>query len=106
MDKNISILIYEKENHLNSILYQQVSDNDNYETYTANDPINLSKLVNEKKFDICIFNVEDIEPIFKNLSNDLLEKNRHVDIVGYCNKLLYNKSINNLNITLIEKPLD
>ena len=104
MDKNISILIYEKENHLNSILYQQVSDNDNYETYTANDPINLSKLVNEKKFDICIFNVEDIEPIFKNLSNDLLEKNRHVDMVGYCNKLLYNKSINNLNITLIEKP--
>ena len=104
MDKNISILIYEKENHLNSILYQQVSGNNNYETYTATDPINLSKLVNEKKFDICIFNVEDIEPIFKNLSNDLLEKNRHVDMVGYCNKLLYNKSINNLNITLIEKP--
>ena len=104
MDKNISILIYEKENHLNSILYQQVSENDNYETYTANDQINLFKLVNEKTFDICIFNVEDIEPIFKNLSNDLLEKNRHVDIVGYCNKLLYNKSINNLNITLIEKP--
>ena len=104
MDKNISILIYEKENHLNSILYQQVSDNDNYETYTANDPINLSKLVNEKKFDICIFNVEDIEPLFKNLSNDLLEKNRHVDIVGYCKKLVYNKSINNFNITLIEKP--
>ncbi|MDC3141513.1 helix-turn-helix domain-containing protein [Alphaproteobacteria bacterium] len=104
MDKNISILIYEKENHLNSILYQQVSDNDNYDTYSVIDPIKLSKLVNEKKFDICIFNVEDIEPIFKNLSNDLLEKNRHVDIVGYCNKLHYNKSINNLNITLIEKP--
>ena len=26
MDKNISILIYEKENHLNSILYQQLSE--------------------------------------------------------------------------------
>ena len=104
MDNNISILIYEKENHLNSILYQQISDNANYETFTANDPINLSKLVNEKKFDICIFNVEDIETIFKNLSKDLLKKNRHVDIVGYCKKLAYNKFNNNLNITLIKKP--
>ena len=55
MDKKISILIYEKENHLNSILYQQVSDNDNYETYTANDQINLIKLVNKKKFDIFFY---------------------------------------------------
>ena len=104
LENKLSILIYEKENHLNSILYQQISDNNNYETYTVNDQTNLLELVNKKIFDICIFNVEDIEPIFKNLSNDLLEKNRHVDIVGYCNKLLYNKSINNLNITLIEKP--
>ena len=104
MDKSISVLIYEKENHLNSILYQQVSDNNNYETYTANDQINLLKLVNKKKFDICIFNIEDIEPIFKNLSNDLLKKNRHVDIIGYCKKLTSNKSINNLNINVIEKP--
>ena len=52
MDKSISILIYEKENHLNSILYQQVSENDNYETYTANDQINLLKLVDKNKFDI------------------------------------------------------
>ena len=104
MDKSISVLIYEKENHLNSILYQQVSNTDNYETYTANDQINLLKLVNKKKFDICIFNIEDTEPIFSNLSNDLLKKNRHVDIVGYCKKLIYNKSINNLNITVIEKP--
>ena len=105
MDKIISILIYEKEKHLNSILYQQISDIDYYETYTANDQINLSKLVSKQKFDICVFNIEDLEPIFKNLSIDLLEKNRQVDLIGYYNKLIYNNNnVYNINVTLIEKP--
>ena len=59
MDKNISILIYEKENHLNSILYQQVSDNNNYETYTAHDQTNLLKLVNKKTFDSCYIHAQE-----------------------------------------------
>ena len=104
MDKNISILIYEKEKYLNSILYQQISDIKHYETYTANDQTNLLKLVNNNKFDICVFNIEDVRPIFKNLSNELLEKNRHLDVVGYCDKLVHNNIINSLNISLIEKP--
>ena len=69
MDKNISILIYEKENHLNSILYQQLSDNDNHETYTANNQINLLKLVNKKTFDIFKITVLTISGIFSMFSN-------------------------------------
>ena len=104
MDKNISILIYEKDKHLNSILYNQISDVIEYETYAVNDEFNVLELVNEKKFDVCILNIEDINPISKKFFDNLLDKNHHVDIVGYCNKLVNNSIINNLNIIVIEKP--
>ena len=95
MDKNNSILIYEKENHLNSILYQQVSDNNNYETYTANDQTNLLKLINKKTFDICIFNVEDIDTKLTNFLDILLYKNQHINIIGYGQNLSKSNIINN-----------
>ena len=104
MDKNISILIYEKENHLNSILYQQVSDNDNYETYTANDQTNLLKLVNKKTFDICIFNVEDIDTKLTNFLDILLYKNQHINIICYGQNLPKSNIINNYKIMFLQKP--
>ncbi len=104
MDKNNSILIYEKENHLNSILYQQVSDNNNYETYTANDQTNLLKLVNKKTFDICIFNVEDIDTKLTNFLDILLYKNQHINIIGYGQNLSKSNIINNYKIIFLQKP--
>ena len=100
MDKNNSILIYEKENHLNSILYQQVSHNNNYETYTANDQTNLLKLINKKTFDICIFNVEDIDTKLTNFLDILLNKNQHINIIGYGKNLSKNDIINSYNIAI------
>ena len=104
MDKNNSILIYEKENHLNSILYQQVSDNNNYETYTANDQTNLLKLVNKKTFDICIFNVEDIDAKLTNFLDILLYKNQHINIIGYGQNLSKSNIINTYKIMFLQKP--
>ena len=104
MDKNNSILIYEKENHLNSILYQQVSDNNNYETYAANDQINLFKLVNKKTFDICILNIEDIDTKLTNFLDVLLYKNQYINIIGYGQNLSKNNIINNYKIKFLQKP--
>ncbi len=104
MDKNDSILIYEKENHLNSILYQQVSDNSNYETYTANDQTNLLKLVNKKTFDICIFNVEDIDTKLTNFLDILIYKNQRINIIGYGQNLSKSNIINNYKIVFLQKP--
>ena len=104
MDKNNSILIYEKENHLNSILYQQVSDNNNYETYTANDQTNLLKLVNKKTFDICIFNVEDVDTKHTNFLDILLYKNQHINIIGYGQSLSKSNIINNYKIMFLQRP--
>ena len=104
MDKNNSILIYEKENHLNSILYQQVSDNNNFETYTASDQTNLLKLVNKKRFDICIFNVEGIDTKLTNFLDILLYKNQHINIIGYGQNLSKSNNINNYKIMFLQKP--
>ncbi len=104
MLKNITILIYEKDKYLNSILYKLISDVIEYETYAVNDEFHLLELVNEKKFDYCILNIEDINPISKKFFDNLLNKNHHIDIVGYCNNLVNNSTFNNLNIIVLEKP--
>ena len=104
MDKNISILIYEKEKLLNSILYQQISDTGNYETYSVNDQINLIELANKKKFDICVLNIEDISPNYYLCLENLLVTNHLIDIVGYCDKLDDKSIIDKFNITQIKKP--
>ena len=72
MDKNISILIYEKEKDLNSILFQLMSDIVDYEIYTANDQKNLLGLANKKKIDICLLNINDID------SNHMLLSDKEV----------------------------
>ena len=74
MDKNVSILIYEKEKDLNSILYQQISDTINYKVYTANDQKMLIELINKKKIDIFVVNIEDIYTTFKTFLDVLLDK--------------------------------
>ena len=104
MDKNISILIYEKEKDLNSILYQQILDTVDYEPYSANDQKSLIELINKKIFDIFVLNIEYIDTSYKTFLDILLDKNQHIDIIGYYDNLVNNSVINNVNITLLKKP--
>ena len=104
MDKNISILIYEKEKDLNSILFQLLSDVVEYETYTANDQKDILGLINNKKFDFCILNIEDINSKLTNFLDILLYKNQHINIIGYSKNLSKNNIINNYKITFLQKP--
>ena len=104
MDKNISILIYEKEKDLNSILFQLMSDVVGYETYTANDQKNVLELLNKRRFDICIFNIEDIENKLINFLDTILHKNQNINMVGYSNNLFDNSINNNFKIIFLQKP--
>ena len=104
MDKNVSILIYEKEKDLNSILYQQISDVFDYEAYTANDQKHLTELINKRKFDIFVVNFEDIDNSSKTFLDILLNKNQFIDIIGYYDNLINDSAINNVNLTLLKKP--
>ena len=104
MDKNITILIYEKEKHLNSILHQQILDTNDFELYSVSEYKNLLELVNKKRIDVCILNFEDMNNIYTKFFDNILTKNPYLDIIGYCDKSFNNSTINNLNITLLEKP--
>ena len=104
MDKNISILIYEKEKDLNSILFQLLSDVAEYKTYTANEQKKALGLVKIKKFDICILNIEDIDTKLTNFLDILLYKNQHINIIGYGQNLSKSNIINNYKIKFLQKP--
>ena len=104
MEKKLSILIYEKEKHLNSILFQQILDASNYEPNSAHDQIELVELVNKKKFDICILNFDNI--VFKpqNFFDFLSDKNRNIHVICYYDEPINYDIINNLKISFLTKP--
>ena len=104
MKNKLSILIYEKEKHLNSILLQQILDTLNYEAYSVHDQIKFFELVNKKNFDICILNIDNIICELKTFFDDLTQKNRNIYIIGYCNKFFNYNITNNLKFTLLRKP--
>ena len=66
MEKKFSVLIYEKEINLNSILKEQFLQLEDYETTLINDQIKLFEVINKEKFDVCILNSNY-------LKNDLLK---------------------------------
>ena len=104
LEKKLSILIYEKEKYLNSILYQQILDTIDYEPYSVHDQIKLIELVNKKKFDICILNIDNIVSKSDNFFVNLLDKNRDIHIIGYNDELINYHITNNLKIILLKKP--
>ena len=104
MENKLSILIYEKEKHLNSILYQQILDTVDYEPYSVHDQIKLIELVNKKTFDICILNIDNIVSKSHNFFVNLLDKNRDIHIIGYNDELINYHITNNLKIILLKKP--
>ena len=104
MDKNISILIYEKEKDLNSILFQLFSNIVKYETYTANNQKDALELLNKQKFDICILNIEDIVSEYISFIDILLYKNQNINIIGYGNNLPNNSIADNYKIIFLQKP--
>ena len=104
MERKLSILIYEKEKYLNSILYQQILDTVNYELHVAHDQIKFLELVNIKKFDICILNIDNIASKPETFFETISDKNPNVHIIGYYDELIDYNITNNLKIILLPKP--
>ncbi len=104
MENKLSILIYEKEKHLNSILHQQILDTVDYEPYPVHDQIKFIELVNKKTFDICILNIDNIVSKSYDFFANLLDKNRNIHIIVYYDELINYHTPNNLKIILLKKP--
>ena len=104
LKQNLSILLYEKEKILNSILYYQISRYNNYDLLIVENNEELHETVANRSFDACILNLNNLRDNIKNLINILQSKNEHVNIIAY-QEPIYKKMIDNVDkVFLLEKP--
>ena len=104
MKQNLSILLYEKEKILNSILHYQISKYNNYDLLIVENDEELYEIVTDRSFDACILNLNNLIDNIKNLMNILKSKNEHVNIIAY-HEPFYKKIIDNVGkVFLLEKP--
>ena len=104
LKKDFSILIYEKEKLLNSILYYQISNHNNFKIFVTDNNLEMFEFLNKKKFDICIINLnflnEDIKVFY-----DIFEiNNKHNNIIGYYEDNFENSLFAKDKIILLKKP--
>ena len=104
MKKDLTILIYEKDKTLNSILIEQLSYLDKYETCLIVDQINLFKIIYKEKFDICILNLSQLEEDVIKFIKIFEEKNNHKNIILYQDNNTEKSIENENNIMLLTKP--
>ena len=104
MEKDFTILIYEKDKILNSILIEQLSCFPKYKTCLIVDQINLFKIIHKKSFDACILNLDGFEKDVINFIKEFQDKNKHKNIIIYHNNKLENSTELENNIILLKKP--
>ena len=101
---NLSILLYEKEPILNSILQYQISKHNVYDLFVIENEEEFYKSVKNISFDACILNFDDFSNDSKSFANILRSNNKHINIIAY-HKPFYKKMINNVDkLILLEKP--
>ena len=105
MKKNISILIFEKEFFLNSIIKEQLSKINNYQITLVDDNKKLFEIIMKNFFDVGIINLDDSKDETLNLIKIFKDKNDHKNLIIYHDELTkYNAYINENNIIYLIKP--
>ena len=104
LKKEFSILIYEKEKLLNSILYYQISNHNNFKVSVIDNNLEMFGVLNKKKFDIYIMNLnflnEDLTKFY-----DIFEiNNNQNNIIGYYENNFDNSFFAKDKIFLLKKP--
>ena len=104
LNQNLSVLLYEKEKILNSILRYQISTYNNYEVVILENNEKSHHIVTNRSFDVCVLNLNDFRNESQNFLDKLISKNENISIIAYHEASL-NKMINNLEkFFLLEKP--
>ena len=105
MKKTISILVYEKEFFLNSILKEQLSQIPNYHITLIDNNENLFEIIKEFFFDVAIINLDNSKDDTLKLIKIFKDKNDHENLIIYHDELTkYNAYINENNIIYLIKP--
>ena len=104
LNQNLSVLLYEKEKILNSILQYQISNYNNYEVVILENHEESLDIVTNRSFDACVLNLNDFTNESQNFLDKLISKNENINIIAYHEPSL-KKMINNLGkLFLLEKP--
>ena len=104
LKKDVSILLYEKEKILNSILQYQISNYNKYDVFDLENHENLNEILINRSFDACILNLNNFSNNIKHYINILREKNEHINIIVYHEPSLQKKIDNEGKFFLLEKP--
>ena len=104
MKKDFTILIYEKDTILYSILIEQLSSVPKYKICLIVDQINLFKIIYKKTFDICILNLSQLEEDVIKFVEIFEEKNKHKNIILYQDNNTEKSMENENDIILLTKP--
>ncbi len=104
MKKDLSILLYEKEKILNSILQYQISNYNNYDVFVIEHHESFQEIMINKSFDICILNLNNFSNDIKNFINILRHKNKNINIIAYHEPFYQTKIGNAVKLILLEKP--
>ena len=104
LNQNLSVLLYEKEKILNSILQYQISNYNNYEVVILENHEESLDILTNRSFDAYVLNLNDFTNESQNFLDKLISKNENISIIAYHEASL-NKMINNLEkFFLLEKP--
>jgi len=104
MEKKINLLIYEKEIKLNLILKEQISKSGLFEVYAENKEKKVLELLKKIKFNLLIFNLNDLNPDLLDVLQNYNTNNKNSYILGYYKEDYSHLSINNKEIRTIKKP--
>lgn len=102
-EKN-TIIIYEKEINLNRILEEQISKSDIYEVYSTSNPKKLLELLEKRKFNALILNLNDLNQKLKIIIQNYILKHNFNYVLGYCNKNSFDIETNDITRKILKKP--
>ena len=104
LKQNISILLYEKEKILNSILQYQIVNHNNYDVSILENYEELLEIVINRNFNAYILNLNDLGNNSKDFIKILQSKSEPINIIAYHESSL-KKIIDNVGkLFLLEKP--
>ena len=104
LKQNLSILLYEKEKILNSILQYQISNYYDYEIFALEDHEEFYDIVINRNFDVAVLNLNNLKNDSRNFINTLQSKNNNINIIAYHEPSLKKINANVNKLFLLEKP--
>jgi DNA-binding response OmpR family regulator len=104
MEKKYTLLIYENELFLNSILKEQFSYFEKYNVFIINKEKTLLEVINNNPFDVFVFNLDIANNKFFDYLKIFQKYNQHTNIIAYYNKKNNFENYKKLKIKFLKKP--